>query len=237
MPLQLSLPLPAVDDSVTPIPLYHNGAIVAYALVDAADAAWALQWQWHIHLGYAYRGRTIRLHRALLGLVHGDGVLVDHLNRDRLDNRRANLRIASPLINAQNVTARSGSSRYRGVSWDRTAQRWRAYARAEGRLHGLGFYLTEMDAHCAVSHWRHAHMAGAVEDPSILATPPPPPVRRPQVRGEQHGNAKYTEAQIREWRARYATGSISIKRLARDAQISTTEMSRIVRRLAWQHVA
>lgn len=49
--------------------------------------------------GYAqfWDGRTVTLlHRWLLGLEKGDGMIVDHISRDVLDNRRENLRVVTP---------------------------------------------------------------------------------------------------------------------------------------------
>lgn len=65
--------------------------------------------------GYAYRSewvgekcRSILLHRAILGAAPGQ--IVDHINGDTFDNRRANLRIVSASQNAFNT--RRSPSRY-----------------------------------------------------------------------------------------------------------------------------
>src|SRR5206468_3438806 len=96
MPLQLTLPLPSDDATVT-LPLRRkDGTIRAYALIDAADAAFVTPWRWHLGERYVTRtakingrGHTIFLHRELLGLPRvSDGRQGDHINRDTLDNRR-----------------------------------------------------------------------------------------------------------------------------------------------------
>jgi len=110
-----------LDDTVL-IPLRRrDGSIRAYAIVDAVDAEWVNQWRWSLHAhGYAMstqRGRKIPLHRALLGLSTGDGLEGDHINRNKLDYRRVNLRAITKKGNSQNVPSRAGSaSQYRGVS-------------------------------------------------------------------------------------------------------------------------
>lgn len=104
----------------------RDGTVIAYALVDPEDFEWAMQWPWRMIAG-AYAGRTvynrekgradtIYLHRALMDLHVGDRRQVDHVNRDRLDNRRENLRIVTPAEQAQNKGSRSDSrSGVRGV--------------------------------------------------------------------------------------------------------------------------
>lgn len=84
---------------------------------------------------YAVRGRPmpgrglIKMHREILGV--GPGELVDHANGDPLDNRRANLRRATYAENSRNSRSQRGtSSTLKGVSWDRSRQKWRAQLRA-----------------------------------------------------------------------------------------------------------
>lgn len=143
------------DDTVR-IPLRaHDGTVRAYTLVDAADAEWVNQWRWYLNgRGYATRhipiqGRSgsLPLHRALLRLTYGDGRACDHINRDRLDNRRSNLRAASPRENGQNKPSVSGSSsRYRGVTWNKDRQKWQAEVKTLGKHHYLGLFLDEDEA-------------------------------------------------------------------------------------------
>lgn len=142
-------------DGAVRIPLRRrDGSIRAYTVVDAADAEWVNQWQWCLtDTGYAVRnvksgGRrtTVKLHRELLGLVWGDGLEGDHLNRDRLDNRRSNLRAVPKFGNRQNVTSSGASSSYRGVTWDRQNGKWLAQVKANGRNHYVGLFSDEIAA-------------------------------------------------------------------------------------------
>lgn len=59
---------------------------------------------------------TIRLHRLVMQAP--EGMVVDHLNGDPLDNRRKNLRICTPKENAQN------RKHTKGYSWDKSKKKW-----------------------------------------------------------------------------------------------------------------
>lgn len=69
--------------------------------------------------GYAVAnigGKVVKMHRYLLGDSIRDGELVDHRNRNTLDNRRSNLRPCSHAENMRNVrTSRSNSVGYLGI--------------------------------------------------------------------------------------------------------------------------
>lgn len=73
-------------------------------------------------------------------------VEVDHINRDKADNRLENLREASHQQNALNQIKRSNSSGYSGVSWDSTNNLWRAQLRINGKSTNLGRYSRLVDA-------------------------------------------------------------------------------------------
>jgi hypothetical protein len=60
--------------------------------VDPADFDWLNQWMWYLHGGYAVRyenEKVIFLHRALM--QPPKGMIVDHKNRNKRDDTRANL--------------------------------------------------------------------------------------------------------------------------------------------------
>lgn len=177
-----------VDGNVTLLPLRNwEKQVIAYAMVDTADAEWVSQWRWYRSgKGYAVRNggvedhyRTILLHRDLLGLPRiGREPQVDHINRDRLDNRRANLRVGSAQLNAENRPSLGGSSQYRGVYWHTAGKRWRAVGVFSGVPFTIGSWHTELEAARAAACWRAVHMPGAVEDPALLEAGPPAPLGR-----------------------------------------------------------
>lgn len=131
------------------------------AVVDDGDAGWLRQWLWsasrcHGRKFVAVRnenGRPIYMHRELAGLGPGDGLEVDHVNHDTLDNRRSNLRVVTPTANKQYQPARGGSSSYVGVTWDAPRRRWRAQIQIAGRVINLGRFATEREAAAARDAW------------------------------------------------------------------------------------
>jgi hypothetical protein len=95
--------------------------------------------------GYAYtnKGGFRYLHRDILD-AH-KGVYVDHINGNRLDNRKSNLRIVTARQNQYNKrkTTKETSSKYKGVCWIEKAKGWLAVIRVEGKRTNLGYFETE----------------------------------------------------------------------------------------------
>lgn len=157
------------------LPVHRSGMVVAYALVDDEESHLAKYlWRWH-GAGYASRsepsGGTVLLHREIMGLTAGDGLEVDHRNRDKLDCRRSNLRIVTHAENQQNfppggnVTWRCQptSSSVRGVSWDGRRGKWKATVTVGGKTHHLGRFDTEEEAARRAAAFRAEHMPYAAD--------------------------------------------------------------------------
>jgi hypothetical protein len=64
----------------------------------------------------------------------------------------------------------------------------------------------------------------------------PPPFSRPRVRGEKHHRAKLSEDQVRDLRARYAAGQVSLSKLAAEFDVSTSTVAKVIYRKTWSHV-
>lgn len=82
-----------------------------WALVDREDFDALDKYSWHLSdRGYARRSerqpdgrvRTVRMARQIMGLDFGDPAEVDHKNREKLDNRRENLRLTDRTGNNRN---------------------------------------------------------------------------------------------------------------------------------------
>lgn len=149
------------------IPVHRGQEVVAWATVDAADAGLS-RYFWRLSdRGYVIRScgsGHVRMHRSIMG-VSDPETLVDHINRDRLDNRRENLRIVTRQGNAENRSPRKRSaSGIRGVSW--AGDRWRAEVCIDGHKHFLGYYADKEEAGAVASAFRAKHMQHAVEPSS-----------------------------------------------------------------------
>jgi hypothetical protein len=107
------------------------------------------RWYYH-HSGYAVRHAKkkdslecthVHMHRVILGLV-GQGLRCDHIDGDRLNNARNNLRVATHRQNMQNIT-KPKSSKYPGVTFHASAKKWQAMIYAEGHSHYIGLFNNE----------------------------------------------------------------------------------------------
>ena len=132
------------------------------ALVDECDLGWILKNSWALrgHAGRKYVARCVRtlksggctdikLHRAVLNAAPGQ--LVDHINHDRLDNRRSNLRFCTSAQNSCNLLKRKNpcTSVYKGVSVEltRTGQkRYKSQIAFSYKKYHLGCFESEIEA-------------------------------------------------------------------------------------------
>lgn len=128
-----------------------------YAIVDLEDFEILKQHKWHTRKSgknaYACRSiklptgkrKSISMHRQI---INPGELLVDHINRNGLDNRRANLRPATPQQNSWNRITKRGNtgSKYIGVRWNGCHKKWRAGIRHNKKMEYLGYFDIEKDA-------------------------------------------------------------------------------------------
>lgn len=124
------------------------------ALVDDQDYALISQWNWYENdQGYAYRKyyrnkiqKQIRMHRFLMDTP--EGMDTDHINRNRLDNRRSNLRVVDRTQNNFNTGLyRNNSSGIKGVGWHKAANKWVARIQYNSKSIYLGCFESIELAH------------------------------------------------------------------------------------------
>lgn len=144
--------------------------IVGHALIDAEFSHLA-RYRWRLSdRGYVGRHAhgLVLLHREVMGCVRGDGLEVDHRNRNRFDCRRENLRVATRALNAQNLSSRPGSSsRFRGVGWERGKGCWQAYVCVGRKQTKVGYHADEVEAARMAQAARERLMPFAEPDPEL----------------------------------------------------------------------
>jgi len=135
-------------ENATTIPLSRG----KHAIVSPEDYPKLAKHSWYFgRRGYAMRSKnmpddsrkTVSMHREILGARLDEEV--DHKNRNRLDNRRENLRVLGHSANLHNRGA-YGSSGVAGVSWDKRKKKWRAEIGRNGKRAWLGYHDTKADA-------------------------------------------------------------------------------------------
>lgn len=151
------------------IPLHNQQRqVVAYALIDDLDAVlkerpWFRDTKGYV-MHHSEEWGTVRLHRVVMGLTVRDGKEVDHRNRNKLDNRRSNLRLATRKENLQNHPPRAGgTSKFRGVDWHIQRGKWRARVHIDGKTYNLGLYENEDEAARMAKKFRLDSMSGALD--------------------------------------------------------------------------
>jgi hypothetical protein len=140
----------------------------AKALVSREDHALVVGKTWRMNAdGYATgrdeENRHIGMHRVILGLKYGDPLQGDHINGDRLDNRRENLRACTQAQNAQNKKV-WGSSGHRNVYQHSRTKVYRVSVRKNKKLHYGGRHKELDDAIEAARSLRERLFSHANED-------------------------------------------------------------------------
>jgi hypothetical protein len=122
------------------------------AIVDDADYEMLSRFKWLYGDRYAVRRArcgvrwvTVLMHREIMQPL--DGMQVDHINGDKLDNRRCNLRIVTSSQNKCNCGVQANNtSGFKGVSLSKPTGKWVANIKKHGKLHFLGYFPTAIEA-------------------------------------------------------------------------------------------
>jgi leucyl-tRNA synthetase len=100
----------------------------------------------HAHSNNKKKETLIYMHQEIIEVPHG--MVIDHINHDGMDNRKANLRAATYSQNLCHRKKRSGAmySKYKGVHWDKSRRKWVARIGFEKREIHLGYFRSEIEA-------------------------------------------------------------------------------------------
>jgi hypothetical protein len=114
------------------IPIQNrSNDILAYFVVDDIDYEWAKSLKWHFSEGYPATGaKSQRLH-TLMFQYDTPSYEVDHIDGDKLNNSRSNLRVVPLEWNRQNVHTKKGE--YRGIYLDKRDNMYYGQVKHKGR--------------------------------------------------------------------------------------------------------
>ena len=129
-----------------------------FALVDDEDYDFLMQWKWYcgshgyaersVYLGKingSHKSRRILMHRQLMNTQ--DAMQVDHIDGDKLNNSKNNLRNVTDGENKLNKPAqKNGKSKYKGVHWHGQRKKWTAQIKRGKKRLSLGLFLREEEA-------------------------------------------------------------------------------------------
>lgn len=144
------------------IELCGNKGKGIFMKVDDDDYDRMMLSKWYPHLGYAIRVKHVSgnrknrnqliepAHRVIMNLTKGDGNIVDHKNRDRIDNQKSNLRLVNSKQNSWNLK-KPNPHGYKGIN-KQSQNCWGSYLLGKC----LGFYKTAFMA--AMAHDQEARL-------------------------------------------------------------------------------
>lgn len=134
-----------IDGTISPF--------LGYALVDNEDYEKLSQYNWGLNsFGYVARlgkvdgkWKMILMHRIIMDTPKG--MVTDHINGNKVDNRKKNLRVCTHQENCRNSTKhrKTNKSGYHGVS-AYGKKKWQANIRGDGGVIRLGTFLNKIDA-------------------------------------------------------------------------------------------
>ena len=121
------------------------------ALVDDEDFEWLSQWRWYNNKSHAFKvtwknrkSEIEYMSRAILryhGVVIPNDIVIDHINRNGLDNQKINLRFATRSQNQANSRLpKNNTSGIKGVCWHKRDRKWVARVAFRGRRINLGYF-------------------------------------------------------------------------------------------------
>ena len=130
------------------------------ALVDDADydrlmamGKWHYTAQGYAARSYGYKresdgrrsNKTILMHRMVFNT--SEGMDTDHIDNDKLNNQRNNLRVCTRSENKQNCGKRcNNTSGYKGVSWSKSKKRWQVFIWIKYKQINLGIFTDKIEA-------------------------------------------------------------------------------------------
>jgi hypothetical protein len=123
---------------------------VGKVIIDTEDIELLRPYKWYKNTAQYIQARVkdvgqVYLHRFIMG--NDNPLKIDHINRNRFDNRKANLRFCTDIQNSMNKRGNlNGSSIYKGVCWHKDTRKWLANIMIHNKTQHIGLYELEKDA-------------------------------------------------------------------------------------------
>jgi hypothetical protein len=124
----------------------------AVAIVDDDVFEWASKFRWYYCKQYAMRTvktkkgkHTVLLHREIMKTP--EGMDTDHINGNKIDCRRENLRVCTHQENSRNQKIRkNNTSGFKGVYFNKKAKKYQSYIHINYKAIYLGLFSTALEA-------------------------------------------------------------------------------------------
>ena len=117
-------------------------------LVDDEDCELVSQFNWNVKdNGYvrATKKPHILIHRLILNAKKGE--LIDHIDRNPLNNQKSNIRLCNGSQNNMNTVKKQGcASKYKGVIWNKKSNKWEAKVKKDRKWYYIGLFNNEDEA-------------------------------------------------------------------------------------------
>ena len=139
-------------------------------LCDAEDWETLKETTWFYDSGYVKarkKGKSLKIHRVIMNAP--DGMEVDHINHNPLDNRRENLRIVSHVVNMANRGRQTNNKTgVNGVYWNPRVKRFYAQINVNGKRKYLGCYKEFEDAKAARIRAEYIYLMPFIEEGTAI---------------------------------------------------------------------
>ena len=131
--------------------LNNNNIVVGKCIIDIEDIKKIKKYKWHYDCGYCTttiqeknKKYNMKIHRLIMGFPDSN---IDHINRNKLDNKKINLRCVGQSVNTYNNRMKStNTSGVTGVVWVKRKNKWGANIGHQNKLYNLGHFTDKQDA-------------------------------------------------------------------------------------------
>ncbi len=151
-----------IENGICRIYLYDkNGKKQAEAMIDIKDMKRCQTKKWSLRNNYVCSGENTYLHNFILDRKTNMKEMTDHRDRNKLNNRRGNLRECNKSQNAANAIKQKSkaTSIYKGVYWKKSRNKWIAKITKDYKSIYLGSFVDEIDAAIAYNGAAKRHFS------------------------------------------------------------------------------